>query len=126
MTAGDDARPPTKCQVDRNSQFTLRVILMFQILNVIQDFRQCSRRASVLFLPRPVLRERVGMRVFLRRDEKKALSLTLSRSTGRGDRNRAVRRTSTRRFGRSPRIHVIADGEVISIGWKTSEIQNSI
>ena len=46
-------------------------ILMFQILNVIQDFRSCSRRASASFLPRPVLRERVGVRVFLRRDEKK-------------------------------------------------------
>ena len=40
--------------------------------------------ALPVFLPRPVLRERVGVRVFLLRCGR-ALTLTLSRSTGRGN-----------------------------------------
>ena len=59
-------------------------ILMFQILNVIQDFQSCSRDASALFSPSPgTPGEGRGEGLSSRRREK-ALTLTLSRSTGRG------------------------------------------
>src|ERR1700722_1923528 len=72
-------------QVRCSMHNSAKSILMFQILNVIQDFRLCSRRCIGSLSPSPGTPGEGWGEGLSPKQRENALTLTLSRSTGRGD-----------------------------------------